>query len=220
LAGQAGSAIALAAWLAPRRLFSLVSASRLLLPVWLVRFVLMKRRFVLLLLFCAAVYGSRASAVLPDACGKEDVSFDIRLEKKPPAPAGPENGKAQVFFIEKSSKPPLIGCLDCRTEARFGVDGSWVGATKDNSYFVISLDPGVHHVCAVRGKEVDAKPLTVEAGKIYYYQVEYKAVGTDYGTTKEPNYQVKKSVSFAMLNEDEGKYRVKASALSIARPRK
>ena len=182
----------------------------------------MNPRLVLPLFWCAVVGGPRAhSAVLPDACGKQDVSFDIRLEKKPPAPVGPENGKAQVFFIEKSSKPPaIIGCLDCRTEARFGVDGAWVGATKDNSYFVISLNPGVHHVCAVRGKEVDAEPLTVEAGKTYYYQVEYKAEGTQYGTAEQPNYQVKKNVSFAMLNEDQGQYRVKVSALSIASPRK
>ena len=111
--------------------------------------------------------------------------------------------------MEKSSKPPaIIGCLDCRTEARFGVDGAWVGATKDNSYVVISLNPGVHHLCAVRGKEVDAQPLTVEAGKTYYYQVEYKAEGTQYGTPEQPNYQVKKNVSFAMLNEDEGQYLV------------
>lgn len=182
----------------------------------------MKSQLLLPFLLCVVFSGPRAhSAVLPDACGKENVSFEIRLQKNPPAPAAPENGKAQVFFIEKSAKPPaIIGCLDCRTEARFGVDGDWVGATKDNSYFVISLDPGLHHMCAVRGKEVDAEPLNVEAGKTYYYQVEYKAEGTQYGTPDRPNYQVKKNVSFAILNEDEGKYRVKVSALSVASPKK
>lgn len=182
----------------------------------------MKSQLVFLLCFCATVSSIRAnSAVLPDACGKDKFSFDIRLEKSPPAPAGPENGKGQVFFIEKSEKPPaIIGCLSCSTDTKFGVDGAWVGATKNNSYFVLSLDPGVHHMCAVRGKDVDAEPLTVEAGKSYYYQVEYKAEGTQYGTADHPNYQVKKNVSFSMLNEDEGKYRVKASALSVASPKK
>ena len=64
-----------------------------------------------------------------------------------------------------------------------------MGATKDNSYVVISLNPGAHHLCAVRGKEVDAEPLTVEAGKAYYYQVAYNAEGMQYGTPEQPNYQ-------------------------------
>jgi Protein of unknown function (DUF2846) len=159
------------------------------------------------------------ATVLPDACGNDKVSFEIQLQKNPAAPAAAEAGKAQVFFIEKSEKPPAIGCLGCGDVARFGVDGAWVGATKDNSYFYISLDPGVHHLCAVRGKEVDAEPLSVEAGKTYYFQVEYKAEGTQYGTPDHPNYQVKKKVQFSMLNEDDGKYRVKVSALSIANPK-
>ena len=159
------------------------------------------------------------AAVLPDACGNEKVSFEIQLQKDPAAPAAPEAGKVQVFFIEKSEKPPAIGCMGCNTVTRFGVDGAWVGATKDNSYFNISLDPGVHHLCAVLGKEVHAEPLSVEAGKTYYFQVEYKAVGKQYGDSRHPNYQVEKNVAFSMLNEDDGKYRVKASALSVASPK-
>ena len=89
------------------------------------------------------------------------------------------------------------------------MDGTWVGATKGNSYFATSLDPGVHHLCAVLGKKVDAEPLTVEAGKTYYFQLEYKAEGTQYGTPEHPNYQVNEKVEFSMLNEDKGKYRVR-----------
>lgn len=161
-----------------------------------------------------------AATVLPDACGNEKIGFEIQLRKNHPAPAAPEAGKGQVIFVEKSEKPPAIGCIGCDTVTRYGVDGAWVGATKDNSYFSISLDPGEHHLCAVLGKEVDAEPLTVEAGKTYYFQVEYKAVGTDYGTPGHPNYQVKKHVHFSMLNEDQGKYRVEVSALSIATPKR
>src|SRR5260221_12833237 len=108
------------------------------------------------------------AAVLPDACGNEKVSFEIQLQKNPPSPADPEAGKAQVFFIEKSEKPPAIGCIGCNTVTRFGVDGAWVGATKDNSYFYISLDPGVHHLCAVLGRNIYAEPLTVKSGETYY----------------------------------------------------
>lgn len=167
--------------------------------------------------------GAMSATVLPDACGNEKVSFDIQLQKNTPAPATPEAGKGQVIFIEKSEKPPTMGCLtagvSCNDVTRFGVDGAWVGATKGNSYLAISLEPGVHHLCAVVGKEVHAEPFSVEEGHAYYFQVEYKAEGKQYGTAKEPNYQVEKNVRFSTLNEDEGKYRVKASALSVATPK-
>lgn len=58
----------------------------------------------------------------------------------------------------------------------------------------------------------------MEAGKTYYYRVEYKAEGKQYGTAEELNYQVKKKVSFALLNEDGGKYRVKAIGPEYASP--
>lgn len=67
-----------------------------------------------------------ALTVLPDACENEDVSFDIRLQKNTPAPAAPEAGKGQVIFIEKSEKPPALGCfsagVSCNDVTRFGVD--------------------------------------------------------------------------------------------------
>jgi hypothetical protein len=188
------------------------------------RMCFMKLQAVLLLSsFSFALVGAISATVLPEACGDEKVSFDIQLQKNAPAPAIPEAGKGQVIFVEKSQKPPTIGCLSagvsCNDVTRFGVDGGWVGATKGNSYFTISLEPGVHHVCAVVGKEVEAQPLTVEVGHAYYFQVEYKAEGRQYGTASEPNYQVEKNVRFSMLNEDQGKYRIKASALSIATPK-
>lgn len=183
----------------------------------------MKLQVVLLLsYFSFAPIGAMSSTVLPDACGNEKVSFDIELQKGAPAPAA-EASKGQVIFLEKSEKPPAIGCISagvsCNDVTRFGVDGAWVGATKGNSYVSVSLEPGLHHLCAVLGKEIHAEPLTVEAGHAYYFQVEYKAEGRQYGTAREPNYQIEKNVRFSILNEDEGRYRVKASALSVATPK-
>jgi hypothetical protein len=157
------------------------------------------------------------NAKLPDACGDDKVKIDIKLQKDHPAPADPEPGKAQIFFIESSKKPMALGCMGrCGNFTRYGVDGTWVGATKDNSYFVLSLDPGVHHLCAVQGKEIYAEALTVEAGKAYYFQANYNAEGTQYGDSKHPNYQIKSNVDFSLLTEDKGKYLVKVSDLSIA----
>jgi hypothetical protein len=183
----------------------------------------MKPKLVLLILSLSISSSSlqTRAATLPDACGNDKVKFDITLQKNPPAPSTPDPGKGQIIFIEASKKPPAMGCMgNCNNFTRYGVDGAWVGATKDNSYFTISVDPGEHNLCAVLGKDVDAEALTVEAGKVYYFQVNYNAEGTQYGTAGKPNYQIKKNVEFSLLKDDEGKYRVKVSDLSTAIPRK
>ena len=54
----------------------------------------------------------------------------------------------------------------------------------------------------------------MEAGKSYYFQVNYNAEGTQYGDAQHPNYQIKKHVDFSLLSEDKGKYLVKVSDLS------
>jgi len=189
-------------------------ASRKAIPV--------KPRFVLLILSLSIFPSIQTqAATLPDACGNDKVKFDITLQKSPAAPAPPDAGKGQIIFIETSKKPAAIGCMGkCNNVTRYGVDGAWVGATKDNSYFPLTVDPGEHHLCAVLGKDVDAEALTVEAGKVYYFQVNYNAEGTQYGSPDKPNYQISKNVAFSLLKEDEGKYRVKASDLSTAVPHK
>lgn len=59
-----------------------------------------------------------------------------------------------------------------------------MGATKGNSYLTISVEPGVHHLSVVVGKEVHAEPVTVEADHTYYFEVDYKAEGKQFGTAK------------------------------------
>jgi hypothetical protein len=181
----------------------------------------MKLSLTLLLVAFFIVSSTQTQAAkLPDACGDDKVKFDIKLQSDAPAPSDPAPGKAQIFFIESSKKPMALGCMGrCGNFTRYGMDGAWVGATKDNSYFVLSLDPGVHHLCAVRGKEIYAEALTVDAGKAYYFQVNYNAEGTQYGDSNHPNYQIKSNVDFSLLTEDKGKYLVKVSDLSTATPK-
>ncbi len=98
---------------------------------------------------------------------------------------------------------------------RFGMDGSWVGANNGNSYFALTVDPGVHHLCAswqsVLGtlkKNVGLTLFTAEPGSIYYFAAQVTVTSRD-------------NVTFALsqLNEDEGKYRLKLSKLSTSNPK-
>lgn len=167
------------------------------------------------------------AATLPDACGDDKVQFDVKTQKSPPAPAPPAAGEAEVVFIGLVDAP---GCLGCGIfSPRVGVDGSWVGATKGNSYFVLAIDPGVHHVCAdwksinaARRKNVGVASFVAEPGQVYFFQV--KISDAFEGVSGAPNGSVTSKsewvLNLTQLSEDEGRYQMKISALATSTQKK
>ena len=157
-----------------------------------------------------ACAGQVWATALPDSCGDDKVKFDVKTEAGQPAPAEPAAGKAQIIFIENENQ--MIGPFMHAT-IRFGIDGSWVGANYSNSYFALTVDPGVHHLCASwqsalgsLKKNVDLTSFTAEPGQVYYFSAQVTVASRD-------------SMIFGLsqLNEDEGKYRVKISKLSTSK---
>jgi hypothetical protein len=187
----------------------------------------MKLDLGLLLLCLSLVSAVQARAtILPDACGDDKVKFDVSTQKDQPAPAPPEAGKAQIVFIENNNQ--MVTPFSYAT-VRFGMDGAWAGANKGDSYFTLAVDPGVHHLCvswqsAIRKvkKSIDVASFTAEAGKVYYFaaQIVLTGEGGAYvAPAAGPNGgsggyvqggDMNIFFNLAQLNEDEGKYRVKA----------
>jgi hypothetical protein len=157
------------------------------------------------------------ATVLPDACGDDKTNFQVTTQKDQPAPGAPEADKAQIVFIETVNKNTFF-TLPITT--RYGLDGAWVGANEGNSYFVVPVAPGVHHICAdwqgafnFNKKKTGLTSFTAEAGKTYYFQAEITVQAHQNDATH-------KSLELSGLNEDEGKYRIKISALSATKPAK
>jgi hypothetical protein len=166
----------------------------------------------LLLSAFLACAGQAAANTLPDSCGDDKVKFDVATQESQPAPPAPPEGKAQIIFIQTENQ--MVSPFSDAT-IRFGMDGSWVGADNGNSYFALTVDPGVHHLCAswqsVLGtfkKNVGLTLFTAEPGSIYYFAAQVTVTSRD-------------NVTFALsqLNEDEGKYRLKLSKLSTSNPK-
>lgn len=160
--------------------------------------------------------------VLPDACGSDAVSFKVKVaeatkkQPMPPALEAPEAGKAQIVFVELVDSS---GIFVTTPTTRFGVDGQWVGADRGGSYFALTVTPGEHHLCANwqsedkwESSQVGMAPLTAEAGKVYYFAAKIVRNNYNHGTTA--------SFDFVELNDDEGKYRVKALWPSTFTPEK
>ncbi len=166
----------------------------------------------ILFLTASLAFATQARAtILPDACGDDKVKFDVKTEKSKTPPAPPTAGKAQIVFIENENH--MIGPFMTAT-VRFGMDGAWAGANNNNSYFTLDVAPGVHHLCASWqsalgriAKNVDVASLTAEPGKVYYFAADVKVTPTG-------DNNVNIDFSLSPLDDDKGKYRVKAWKLA------
>jgi hypothetical protein len=164
------------------------------------------------LVLCAslACAGRVWATTLPDSRGDDKVKFDVKTEAGQPLPAGPAEGKAEIVFIENENQK--VTPFHSAT-VRFGMDGAWVGANKGDSYFVLTVAPGVHHLCAswqsdlgTLKKDVKATSFTAEAGQVYYFAGEIVASRDTV------------IFNFSELNEDEAKYQLKSLKLSTSKP--
>jgi hypothetical protein len=189
---------------------------------------------------------AHAATVLPDACGSDKAKFDVETAKPAtPAVIEPVAGKARVVFIETviNTGYPFGGP---NFTTRFGVDGKWVGAASNNSYFVLDFDPGVHHLCsAVQSSfsapkdKIGIAKFTAEAGKVYYldFMITNKnsSGGVHFiqganspmapaGTPPPPptmvpgQANIDSSNGLGFLDEDDAKFRIKSSKISTATP--
>jgi hypothetical protein len=172
----------------------------------------MKTKLVVLL--CVVLFSAidARAVVLPDSCGDDKVTFDVKTEKNQPMPAGPAEGNAQIIFMENENH--MVGPFIHAT-VRFGIDGAWVGADNGNSYLVATVNPGLHHLCASwqsttasLGEDFDLTSFTAEPGMVYYFgaavTVESRGVVT---------------FALSQLNKDQGKYRLKYWKLSSSKPK-
>ena len=197
----------------------------------------MRLKDLLSFVLCVACVPALAHAskknVLPDACGADDIEFNLTPASGLPSSSPIPDGKARIVFIESYDKPGMLqtGMLTGGKKfvTRFGMDGAWVGAAGGNNYFVVDVAPGEHKLCAsVKGKKeyVGMDSVTAEAGKTYYYDAKYNfessAVSTYGGGPNgmSSGRVIHYDAAYSVLKEDDGKFRVKSSEPVTSAPAK
>jgi hypothetical protein len=150
---------------------------------------------------------NQASVQNPAACGPDNVSFRVHLNKNPPSNAHPESGKALVYFIHDGGENSLT-----YPTTRVALDGNWAGANHGRSYFPVEVNPGEHHACAMVqsslvGPNLELAHFTADAGKTYYYRTRLILSG-----------QVQ-LLEFEPLDSDQGKYLTTTLPLSESKPK-
>lgn len=122
---------------------------------------------------CAGI-SSAASAqttTLPAACGPDSTQYKVSTVKTAPV-LTPAPGQALLVYIQKEGGDFIGSPL-----SRLGVDGSWVGAVKGQSFLTVSIAPGSHSICASRQSSareekdnLSTATLNAKAGDVYYFE--------------------------------------------------
>jgi hypothetical protein len=171
----------------------------------------MAAAFLVIFLTLSVIFLPPANAQAALGCGPVNVKFDVTT-KFPvgPVPA-PTAGKALVVFLQDDYQFGGFG----RPTTRFGIDGTWTGATHANSYFYVSVDPGEHHVCASwqssglaeSERSMAALHFTAEAGKSYYFRARDVA-------------HAARELVLSRLDSDEAQVIINSFSLSSSHPKK
>ena len=120
----------------------------------------------ILLFACVAAAQDKAALTAAEAaCGPREMHFTVKPDPSQHPTPPPGSGKALLYVVQED-----------RITTRFAADGKWVGANKGRTYFFIQIDPGEHHLCAMRtssahgpGTRVSLHELKAESGKTYYF---------------------------------------------------
>lgn len=173
----------------------------------------MKSALTLILLLATSAFAQTA-ADHQTACGPADAKFDAQATIQ--TAAQPEPGKALVYVAEDFRK--VLGEISNPT-LRVGMDGAWLGATRENSYLAFTVEPGDHHLCTSwqsrwhrLSKLAAFAGFTAEAGKVYYFRerITYASTG---GNSASMN------LDLEPLNRDEGQYLVTSYFPSKSHPK-
>jgi hypothetical protein len=96
------------------------------------------RVFFALVLCAPSVFAQGTSHSVTSACGTKDPTFDVKLDNSKHPVTPPKPGKAIIYFVQDDGS----WGEHQRYVLRVGLDGTWVGAYKQNSFFMVSTEPG------------------------------------------------------------------------------
>ena len=179
----------------------------------------MKFAFIFILISASMSAQDSAPPPLPQsACGPMNVKFQIKMDNNQSPSVKAEAGKALVYVIEDQQ---FKGVKE--VTVRVGLEGSWVGATRGDSYLSFSVEPGEHHLCAdimpgvlSAGRPVSFFGLTAEVGGVYYFRARTSGGAS---AMDRNGWDGTISIDLDLLNSDEGKFLAMHSPLSVSSAR-
>ena len=161
------------------------------------------------MLLAASAFAQAPPTPSTAACGRDDVSFKVKLDDSQHTLTQPDPGKARVYFPQDAGTNMTLGY----PTVKLALDGAWVGANHGNSYFSVSIQTGEHHVCVMLqsslvAQRVELAHFTAEADKVYYYRTRIVMSRSMELLELEP------------IDSDQGRYLIASFPLSVSSHKK
>lgn len=152
-------------------------------------------------------------------CGDKKLKWDVTTDRSKHPVASPDQGKALVYFLQDDSYFQSVP----RPTTRFGLNGSWAGATQSNAYFYVAVDPGEQHLCANWQSFVHtntahtsaAAHFNAEPGKSYFFVARNRALNNSEHGPNEPA-----DLKLEQIDGDEAQLLMSKFGFSTSHPRK
>lgn len=162
-----------------------------------------------LLVLATSGFAQTTTRRADSACGPSDVRFNVKLGQTQQPLEQPQPGKALVYFLQDYGSANYPGIAQV---TKVGIDGAWVGANKDDSWFSVSVDPGEHHVCVNAQARLfpgvrEFADFTAEAGHVYFFR------------TRDLMWKTQR-LEFGKTNRDQALYMIETYPLSVSHPNK
>jgi hypothetical protein len=175
----------------------------------------MKTALILLLTIllpaAVSIRAQQPQTALPSACGPADAKFWSKAgERSQKSESKQDAGKARIYFVHQlgNGNGPWTGTG--QPTFPIGLDGNWVGAVHDSSFFFVDVAPGEHHVCVLEqtyrrtgGDSLELMPLRVEAGNSYFVLTRMEITGSNMG-----------NFSLSEANRDMGQFLIDTLPIS------
>lgn len=181
------------------------------------------RTALVVILFAVSAFAQDQSAIAAaeSACGPKDAEFHIKTDNSHRPVLQPDAGKALVYVVEEQKFKAVKDVT-----ARVGLDGTWMGTNRGNSYLFFSIEPGEHHLCAdwtssflPNERLVTLANFTAESGKVYYFRIRTSGGPASYidGGGFQSDHEA--AIDLEQVNSDEGKLLVVSYPWSNSQPK-
>jgi len=98
------------------------------------------------------------------ACGapEKEVNYTVSADVNARPSSAQITGKALIYIVRPRHAMTSF-------QSKVAVDGEWKGVNLAGTYFMLTLDPGLHYFCS-ETKSRSLLIFTAEAGKTYYVE--------------------------------------------------
>ncbi len=149
------------------------------------------------------------AALILAGCAAHVPLADLEQDSASKTFAAP-SGKALIYVVREKrvDTGKMFRVVERATLFRISLDRRDQGDLSDGTYYVFTVDPGLHSVTATGRENQESIQIQANVGSVYFVSVRARIGGKDFAP-----------VNVSLLSDDTGKAAVRASKMASREPR-